>query len=385
MQKKQNTTDSHSSSTHSFSSFLHRIRKSSKFLLPIAFFGILSHGCVSGSESIHQNFSISSSSEKSEAVKRTNGEEAIKRFYDNFFMVRLDGAQPEKNMDRTYTDPFLSFMHERREKFKSSDNTTLQGYWYIPVVGDKEEEHPKGVIISAHGLGGSGAKPAIGAYATFAMDGFLVFAFDTTGTGESEGTGLHGLTQGAKDLDDAINFVKSKENLKNVPIHLYGGSMGGFSVLSVLNKHTDDITSVVSLCPFDDPVEILTDLAMKTIENEDAKKFSKEEFHDILLNREIRNAGLTLKNSATRGIDSAPNTKVMIIHGILDTTVPISLGLDKIASGVKDPSKLTLLRMEGLDHALDDTMPKRALEFFNSNNEKSIDLSLLLNLSENKF
>lgn len=359
MQKNQNTPYSHFS-------FLYRIRKSSKLLLPIAFFGFLSHGCVSGSESIHQNFSISSSSEKSDAVKRANGEEAIKRFYDNFFSVRMDGAFPEQNMDRSYMNPYNNIMHERREKFKSSDDTTLQGYWYIPVVGDKEEEHPKGIIISAHGLGGGGAKPSIGVYATFVKDGFLVFSFDSTGTGESEGTGLHGLTQGAKDLDDAINFVKSKENLKNVPIHLYGGSMGGFSVLSVLSKHTDDITSVVSLCPFDDPVEILTDCAMKTVENEDAKKFSKEEVHDILLNREIRNAGLTIKDTAIRGIDSAPNTRVMIIHGTVDTIVPISLGLDKIARGVKDPSKLTLLRMEGLDHPLDSTMPERALEFFNS-------------------
>jgi hypothetical protein len=56
----------------------------------------------------------------------------------------------------------------------------------------------------------------------FAQNGYYVFAYDATGTDESEGNGVGGLPQGVIDLDYAISFVEESKEIPDLPIVLFG-------------------------------------------------------------------------------------------------------------------------------------------------------------------
>ena len=86
----------------------------------------------------------------------------------------------------------------------------------------------------------------------FVENGYTVLLFDGTGTRASEGWGVRGLTQGALDLDAALDFVRKDEQLKELPLIVYGHSMGGYAAAVVTASHPE-IDGIVSICAFDKP------------------------------------------------------------------------------------------------------------------------------------
>ena len=115
------------------------------------------------------------------------------------------------------------------------------------------EDNYKGLIIIAHGLGG-GAVSYLREIMFFVDNGWRVFAFDKTGSHNSEGRGPRGLPQSAIDLNAALNYIASQN--WEIPIMLYGHSWGGFAVTAVLN-FDHDISAVVSLAGFAEPLAML--------------------------------------------------------------------------------------------------------------------------------
>ncbi len=108
-------------------------------------------------------------------------------------------------------------------KFKSGKNNLAA---YFAVGKNVAPEDYKAVMIVAHGIGCSRAS-YINRYDYFARKGYIVFAYDCTGTCESEGKGIRGLVQSQVDLDSAINYISEIEQLKNYKILVYGHSWGG--------------------------------------------------------------------------------------------------------------------------------------------------------------
>ncbi|MBQ6605687.1 alpha/beta fold hydrolase [Candidatus Saccharibacteria bacterium] len=104
------------------------------------------------------------------------------------------------------------------------------------------------MIIFAHGLGAA-HKYYIPLMNSLAERGYLVFGFDNTGVGESEGESQNGLEQSILDLEAAIKFIKSRKEFSGLKISLVGHSLGGYAVATVLNE-IEEISSVVILSGF---------------------------------------------------------------------------------------------------------------------------------------
>ena len=83
----------------------------------------------------------------------------------------------------------------------------------------------------------------------FASHDYLVFAYDATGNGESEGKTAKGMPQGLIDLDYAIRYIKENMELADLPLVLFGHSWGAYSSAGVLNLHPD-IKAVVMAAGF---------------------------------------------------------------------------------------------------------------------------------------
>lgn len=127
--------------------------------------------------------------------------------------------------------------------FDSNEEQKLMGYLY------QKGTNQKGVIVLAHGFGDGGHNSYMDLADYFATNGYYVFTCDATGTDQSEGEGIGGFPQGTIDLDYAIRFVKTQDQLKDLPLMLFGHSWGGYSAGNVLNFQPD-VQAVITVAAF---------------------------------------------------------------------------------------------------------------------------------------
>lgn len=148
--------------------------------------------------------------------------------------------------------------------FKSDEEQTLKGFLYSSANFNKY----KALIVFSHGMGAGHL-----AYTTeinyFAQKGYLVLAYDNTGTCTSEGKNLKGFAQGIIDLKYAIQYVASRDDLKELPLLLLGHSWGGYSVCNVNALSPDvEIKGIVAFSPFHSLTRLIADMVkMKTKAN----------------------------------------------------------------------------------------------------------------------
>jgi acylglycerol lipase len=105
---------------------------------------------------------------------------------------------------------------------------------------------PRAVIALAHGLGEhSGRYAHVAAF--FAKAGIATVAYDRSGHGKSGGKRGH-TTKYDFFLDEVAELVRqAKTQFPNLPVFLYGHSMGGNIVLNyVLRRQITDIAGVIS-------------------------------------------------------------------------------------------------------------------------------------------
>lgn len=115
-------------------------------------------------------------------------------------------------------------------KYKSGENE-LVGYYYEFL--DSED-----LVIVVHGFK-AGADDYLPLINYINKNGYNVFAYNMTGTFESEGSSTIGMCQALIDLDNTLKFIKSNQLFANKNIYLIGHSMGGYAVASVLALHND--------------------------------------------------------------------------------------------------------------------------------------------------
>lgn len=159
---------------------------------------------------------------------------------------------------RQETPEYLKYEVEEFEQLKqtpaffpSNHGQILSGSIYM----NSEVIQPKGVIVMSHGLG-AGHNTYLPEIDYMAKEGYIVFAYDGTGTDASEGESIVGLPQAIIDLDYAIHYIKNDEQFDGLPLMLYGHSAGGYAAISVLAQH-QDITAVVERSGFYDSTDII--------------------------------------------------------------------------------------------------------------------------------
>lgn len=203
-------------------------------------------------------------------------------------------------------------LNARPVDFKSNKGQTLNGFLYSSATVDNY----KALIVFSHGMGAGHL-----AYTTeinyFAQKGYLVLAYDNTGTCSSEGEKLYGFAQGIIDLKHAIEFVKSRDDLKALPLLLAGHSWGAYSVCNVSAIIPEnDIKGIVAFSPFNSMNKLLRDNAkQKTKAN--LSIFSP--FFDIINLFRFGKTGI-LRSCDTIDSNSIPT---LVMHGGNDMLVTL--------------------------------------------------------------
>ena len=258
-------------------------------------------------------------------------------------------------------------LNSQKYTFTSNKGQTLVGYRYY-----NNTENTKGLIIISHGLGGGGHNSYMSVANFFASNGYDVFAYDGTGNGESEGRSVKGIPQFLIDLDYAIQFIKQTPEFEGYPIALFGHSLGGYSVASVLNLHPD-IKAVVMVAGINKSMDII---------EEEGRKMAGDSV-DILLPYislyEKIKFGKYASYNSIKGFENT-DSGVMIIYSSDDEMISQEKSFDVFYDIYKDNSRFNFIKYEDRGHDFvyysdssreyKDEINRKFLEYVNSLDEE---------------
>jgi len=187
----------------------------------------------------------------------------------------------------------------------NSGNTRLQGYVY-------GQNHEMGLVVVAHGIGG-GADSYLAQITYFVDQGWRVFAYDATGSFDSEGKTTKGFPQALVDLDAALTYINTQEAFASLPILLFGHSWGGYAVANIL--HYDyEIASVATVSGANSAMEMIVEQGRRMMGG-----FIYTQYPFLWLYQTI----LFGKTASLKAVDAinGSNVPILIIHGTEDDVI----------------------------------------------------------------
>lgn len=138
-----------------------------------------------------------------------------------------------------------------------SGNKSLAGY-YFP------NDSARALVLVAHGLNSSAERflPVI----MWLLDHeYVVFAFDATASGDSEGDRMIGLEQMRFDTEAAVAYLSEQGVLDKVPLVLMGHSMGAYGAATAVKNCAARVRCVISMAGFDRPIDMMHAWAEKYV------------------------------------------------------------------------------------------------------------------------
>lgn len=262
-------------------------------------------------------------------------------FYQFMFGKRYD---PDDEI--LYTASDFEGLSSVRMDFKGNYGQNLAGYLYYgsEYEGEKAEslpEHYKGIVVFAHGLG-SGQAAYVTIYDHIVDKDYLVFAYDATGTAQSEGSSVKGFPQGTLDMDKAIDFVQDNITGEDYPLATAGHSAGAFSACSVLNSHPE-VKAVLCIAGFNSSPDYIAALAAPYAGPLIQPQKPLIAFYEYLL------FGDTVYSTSIRGFENS-DAKIMAVFSDADKRVPASAGIDIWKKKDLPSEKITFYEVKGRSH-----------------------------------
>lgn len=199
----------------------------------------------------------------------------------------------------------LEEAYPRRLVNFTSEKNQLQGY----VYGNDQNQ---GLVVVAHGIGG-GADSYLPQITYFVDKGWRVFAYDSTGSFDSEGKSTKGFPQALLDMDAALTYINNQQEFNDLPIVLFGHSWGGYAVANVLH-YEHEIDGVVSVSGANSPMEMIVEQGQRMM-----GAFIHTQYPYLWLYQRIL-FGEEVSLNAVDAINKS-DTPVLIIHGENDEMV----------------------------------------------------------------
>ena len=239
-------------------------------------------------------------------------------------------------------DPDGSIFYFDHENF---DGLYKQEYSFVTRKGNKlhggfycyDDPNPDKLIVFDHGLS-KGHRAYMREIETLCKHGYFVYAFDHTGSGDSEGEDVNGLLGSLADIDDCLNAIKDIPAVSEREIYLVGHSRGGFSSLNVIAFHPE-VKKVVALAPFN---------SLETMNKQNAPGLLAP-FRKVLYDLEKRHNPEFADVSAIKTL-AKTTTPVLIIHSLDDATVSAKLNILDLRKKLFDRENLEFMLLNGKGH-----------------------------------
>ncbi len=222
--------------------------------------------------------------------------------------------------------------------FPSNKGQILRGYIYR-----KDDSYtPKALIVFAHGYTNT-HNDYLNQIYYFVENGYIALAYDNTGCGMSDGKDMIGLAQSPLDLSSALTFVENNDELKGYKVFLYGHSWGGYAVTAVLN-YNHKVDGVVSRSGFNNSRDMLIEYGKRLYGNwlgllsPYAYIYEKIKF------------GNDVDKNGIKGVNSAPNTPILLMHSKNDEVISLSNSLLSHKDEMVNPDRIQTILYEDKTH-----------------------------------
>lgn len=190
--------------------------------------------------------------------------------------------------------------------FKSTDGDTLNGWFLKP-----KHATAKITILHLHGNAGC-LLSQYGAIDPLIKDTFQIFMFDYSGFGFSQGKATR--DNALADANSALDYLKTRQDVKNTKLVIYGQSFGGHLAPVVAAQRQNEIDGLVTEGAFSSAKDIGA--------------------HEVpILGRILVKQGYCAKKSI-KGF----HKPVLIIHSVEDSTVPFYMA-KKIFDNANQPKE----------------------------------------------
>ncbi|MDX1664766.1 MAG: alpha/beta fold hydrolase [Candidatus Promineifilaceae bacterium] len=214
--------------------------------------------------------------------------------------------------------PLSSFVAPELVRYPSFDGREIPAWFYKPSAHEGDAERALPVVIIVHGGPESQFRPYFHAIAQYLVaSGYAVFAPNVRGS-TGYGKRYSHLDDVEKRMDSVADLAEGARWLAEQPevdgecIAVYGGSYGGFMVLSAITTYPDLWAAAVDIVGISNFVTFLENTS-------DYRRGHREsEYGSLEQDREF------LESIAPIDHLDAVETPLMVIHGANDPRVPLS-------------------------------------------------------------
>ena len=229
---------------------------------------------------------------------------ATKIIYDSIF-VRYDGEPIPA------AAPLTDMVNSREKQEYYSGNNRLSGYLYRSH-GDNATGT---LIVLAPGFH-AGADDYLWQIKSLLDYGWSVFAFDATGSCDSEGDSYVGFPQVLWDMEATLDYIEENDRFGYDEIALMGHSRGGYAVCCALGSEYD-ISAVVTVSGVNSAMEGVIGSATEYV-----GPLAYGNYGFLWLYQAMLFGPETLNKNADEEISNS-DVPVLVIHGAMDEDVPI--------------------------------------------------------------
>lgn len=145
---------------------------------------------------------------------------------------------------------------------------------------------------------------------------YVVFSYEGTGCGSSEGKSLGGYPQFVLDLYAAILHVLVRDEHRELPVYLFGHSIGAYAATAVLNFGLSQIKGVIACSPVNSGTEY-AGMVVKACSCAVTRRFYR-----TFQNYEKKRFGRAAEFSGISGVNHS-EIPIVIAHSRDDRMVPL--------------------------------------------------------------
>ncbi len=225
--------------------------------------------------------------------------------YDSIF-ARYDGKQTKVPVELT------DIVSTREKQEYLSGKNRLSGYLYRSDI----ETNKNTLIVVAPGFH-AGADDYLWQIKSLLDYGWSVFAFDTTGSFNSEGESSIGFAQELYDIEATLKYIEKNNRFGYNDIVLLGHSRGGYAACCALSLNEYDISAVIAISGVNSSMEGVIGAATDYV-----GPIAYGNYGFLWLYQTMLFGSDTVNLNADEEI-SKSDVPVLIVHGSNDTEVPL--------------------------------------------------------------
>ena len=255
-------------------------------------------------------------------------EKKIIGIYRSQFLSRCD----DTGLAHYFSHADFPGLRQQPFDFKSSLGHDMKGWFYC-----YDEIIPGRVVVFDHGFGG-GHRSYMKEIEMLCRHGYLVYTYDHTGCMESGGENPRGLSQSLRDLNDAINALKSTPGFRDLDISVMGHSWGAFSTMNIAALHPE-VTHIVALSGFVSVAEMVGQFFSGILKG----------YRKPVLKIEQKNNPKFVEYNAIETLKGT-GVPVLLIYSYNDKLVNREIHHDALKKGLQDKKNIRILLEENKGH-----------------------------------